>query len=29
MDLTAASGVKDMAPAADVFMNMPISPTKP
>ena len=29
MDLAAASGVKDMAPAADVFMNMPISPTKP
>jgi NitT/TauT family transport system substrate-binding protein len=29
MDLAAASGVKDMAPAAEVFMNMPISPTKP
>ncbi|MGH7374048.1 MAG: ABC transporter substrate-binding protein, partial [Candidatus Rokuibacteriota bacterium] len=29
MELAAASGVKDMAPAADVFMNMPISPTKP
>ena len=29
MDLAAASGVKDMAPAADVFMNMPITPTKP
>jgi ABC-type nitrate/sulfonate/bicarbonate transport system substrate-binding protein len=29
MDLAAASGVKDMAQAADVFMNMPISPTKP
>ena len=29
MDLAAGSGVKDMAPAADVFMNMPISPTKP
>jgi hypothetical protein len=29
MDLAAASGVKDMAPAADVFMNMPINPTKP
>ena len=29
MDLAAESGVKDMAPAADVFMNMPISPTKP
>lgn len=29
MDLAAASGVKDMAPAADVFMNLPIAPTKP
>lgn len=29
MDLAAASGVKDMAPAAEVFMNMPITPTKP
>jgi ABC-type nitrate/sulfonate/bicarbonate transport system substrate-binding protein len=29
MELAAASGVKDMAPAADVFMNMPIVPTKP
>lgn len=29
MELAAASGVKDMAAAADVFMNMPISPTKP
>ena len=29
MDLAAASGVKDMAPAADVFMNMPITPTRP
>lgn len=29
MDLAAASGVKDMAPAAEIFMNMPISPTKP
>jgi NitT/TauT family transport system substrate-binding protein len=29
MDLAAASGVKDMAPAAEVFQNMPISPTKP
>jgi NitT/TauT family transport system substrate-binding protein len=29
MDLAAASGVKDMAPAAEVFMNMPTKPTKP
>ena len=29
MELAAASGVKDMAPAAEVFMNMPITPTKP
>ena len=29
MELAAASGVKDMAPAGDVFMNLPISPTKP
>jgi NitT/TauT family transport system substrate-binding protein len=29
MDLAAASGVKDMARAADVFMNMPITPTRP
>jgi ABC-type nitrate/sulfonate/bicarbonate transport system substrate-binding protein len=29
MDLAAASGVKDMAPAAEVFMNMPIKPTTP
>jgi hypothetical protein len=29
MDLAAASGVKDMAPAAEIFMNMPITPTKP
>jgi ABC-type nitrate/sulfonate/bicarbonate transport system substrate-binding protein len=29
MELAAASGVKDMAPAADVFMNVPITPTKP
>ena len=29
MDLAAASGVKDMAPAAEVFVNMPIAPTKP
>lgn len=29
MELAAASGVKDMAPAAEVFMNVPISPTKP
>lgn len=27
--LAAASGVKDMAPAAEVFQNMPITPTKP
>ena len=29
MELAAASGVKDMAPAAEVFQNMPIKPTKP
>ena len=29
MELAAASGVKDMAPAAEVFMNVPITPTKP
>src|SRR5262249_42090294 len=29
MDLAAASGVKDMALAADVFLNLPITPTKP
>lgn len=27
--LAAASGVKDMAPAAEVFENLPITPTKP
>jgi ABC-type nitrate/sulfonate/bicarbonate transport system substrate-binding protein len=29
LELAAASGVKDMAPAAEVFENMPIVPTKP
>ena len=29
LDLAAVSGVKDMAPATDVFMNMPIAPTRP
>jgi NitT/TauT family transport system substrate-binding protein len=29
LELAAASGVKDMAPAAEVFQNMPITPTKP
>ena len=29
IELAAASGVKDMAPAAEVFQNMPITPTKP
>jgi len=29
LELAAASGVKDMAPAAELFMNMPIVPTKP
>jgi NitT/TauT family transport system substrate-binding protein len=29
LELAAASGVKDMAPAAEVFHNMPIAPTKP
>jgi ABC-type nitrate/sulfonate/bicarbonate transport system substrate-binding protein len=29
LELAAASGVKDMAPAAEVFQNMPIVPTKP
>jgi NitT/TauT family transport system substrate-binding protein len=29
LGLAAASGVKDMAPAAEVFQNMPITPTRP
>jgi NitT/TauT family transport system substrate-binding protein len=29
LELAAASGVKDMAPAAELFQNMPIVPTKP
>ena len=29
MELAAASGVKDMAPASEVFTNVPITPTKP
>jgi len=29
LELAAASGVKDMAPAAEVFQNLPIVPTKP
>jgi NitT/TauT family transport system substrate-binding protein len=29
MELAAASGVKDMAPAGEVFQNMPIAPTRP
>jgi len=29
IELAAASGVKDMAPATEVFMNMTIAPTKP
>jgi len=29
MELAAASGVKDMAPASEVFVNVPITPTKP
>jgi NitT/TauT family transport system substrate-binding protein len=29
LELAAASGVKDMAPAAELFVNMPIIPTKP
>src|SRR5262252_7125381 len=29
LELAAASGVKDMAPAAELFQNMPITPTKP
>ncbi|MBM3218584.1 MAG: ABC transporter substrate-binding protein [Candidatus Rokubacteria bacterium] len=29
LELAAASGVKDMAPAGEVFVNMPIAPTKP
>jgi NitT/TauT family transport system substrate-binding protein len=29
LELAAASGVKDMAPAAEVFQNMPIVPTTP
>ncbi len=29
LELAAASGVKDMAPAAELFQNVPIAPTKP
>ena len=29
VELAAASGVKDMAPAAELFQNMPITPTRP
>jgi len=29
LELAAASGVRDMAPAAEVFQNMPIVPTRP
>ena len=29
LELAAASGVKDMAPANELFLNMPIAPTKP
>jgi ABC-type nitrate/sulfonate/bicarbonate transport system substrate-binding protein len=29
LELAAASGVKDMAPAAELFLNMPITPTRP
>lgn len=29
LELAAASGVKDMAPASELFLNMPIAPTKP
>jgi NitT/TauT family transport system substrate-binding protein len=29
LELAAASGVKDMAPASEVFQNMPITPTRP
>ncbi len=29
LELAAASGVKDMAPAAEIFENMPIKPTRP
>ena len=29
LELAAASGVKDMAPATELFVNMPITPTKP
>lgn len=29
LELAAASGVKDMAPAPELFVNMPITPTKP
>jgi len=29
LELAEASGVKDMAPAAELFQNMPITPTKP
>jgi NitT/TauT family transport system substrate-binding protein len=29
LELAAASGVKDMAPASELFVNMPIVPTRP
>lgn len=29
LELAAASGVKDMAPAAEIFENLPIKPTRP
>ena len=29
LELAAASGVKDMAPASEIFVNLPIAPTKP
>lgn len=29
LELAAASGVKDMAPAGEIFQNMPITPTRP
>lgn len=29
LELVAASVVKDMAQAAELFLNMPITPTKP
>jgi hypothetical protein len=29
LELAAASGARDMAPASELFVNMPIAPTRP